>query len=201
MPRLNKFPNAKLFDANSRCNGTENEYKELIAGFIRAIKPEVAMETGVSQATSTMVIGRALRRNGFGKLISIEARGEIAKAARVKLQTEGVPVEIKIGKSLAVIAQHPADQKIGFAYFDTTTEMQWREFELCLERHLFEEWAIATFHDSARTINRPSLRDRHARAMREEIDRLCDLYRLPRRINMPYSRGLTIVQIPGGPEL
>lgn len=53
-------------------NAVELEVGELLHSLVRAVKPNVIVETGTHKGFSSLMIAEAIRRNGFGHLYSID---------------------------------------------------------------------------------------------------------------------------------
>lgn len=65
--------------ANEMC--MEREVQEFVWGLVRALKPNLVVETGSYHGSTAEVIGNALEDNGCGHLLSIERDSELANAA------------------------------------------------------------------------------------------------------------------------
>lgn len=119
---------------------TEVEVSELVATFVRALQPELVVETGTCVGLTALMIGQALAANGHGRLVSLEVNDELAAGAR---QTcAGLPVEILTMSSMDYVPGEP----IGFAWFDSLLSLRVAEFER------FRPWltagTIVGFHDT-----------------------------------------------------
>lgn len=122
-------------------DSTEFEVLELIAGFIRALQPEVVVETGTAFGYGAEAIGNALFTNRHGKLYTFEVDQERCSIARRRC--EGLPVHVV---NLDVRQVQP-EEKINFAFFDSLTELREGEY-----RHLYPfipKGSIVCFHDAA----------------------------------------------------
>lgn len=93
--------------------GTEDEVTELVAAMVRALQPELVVETGTHLGATAEAIGRALRRNGHGHLITLEVDRYIAAQAAVRVH--GLPVDVRAQSSLTFTPPGPID----FAWFDS----------------------------------------------------------------------------------
>lgn len=94
-------------------SSTEIEVSEFIGGLVRLIQPELCVETGTYRGQTSEFIGRALKKNGHGKLITLETDGDCCEAA--KGRCGGLPVEV-----LAMAAESwtpPGD--IDFLFLDS----------------------------------------------------------------------------------
>lgn len=120
---------------------TEIEVSELVAGFVRALQPELVVETGTCLGQTAWAIGEALRANGHGQLMTIETDPDRAAAAR--RACFDLPVSVLCMSSLDFIPPSP----IGFAWLDSRIELRVAEFELF--RPYLGVGAIVGFHDTA----------------------------------------------------
>lgn len=132
-------------------HATEAEVTELVAAMVRALQPELVVETGTHTAATAIAIGRALARNGHGRLVTIELNAaKAAKAteaiARDFIETDAgpspLPVTVVAGDSRAYTPEQPVD----FAFFDSSFDARVPEY-----RHLrasFSPRAVVMFHDT-----------------------------------------------------
>lgn len=118
---------------------TEHEVTELVAAFVRALQPEVAVETGTWAGQTTRAIGVALQRNGHGHLYAVEMDAGHADQARA--QCRDLPVTVVHASSTAWDA--PAG--IGFAFVDGDTD-RCAEVSYLLDKML--PGAIIGVHDT-----------------------------------------------------
>jgi hypothetical protein len=119
---------------------TEHEVTELVAAFVRALQPEIVIETGANTGQTTEAIGRALAANGHGHLYSLEIDETLAvKAAE---RCEGLPVTVIRGDSLSWTPPGEA----GFAWLDSETGI--RHLELLRYRRFLTAGAIVGIHDT-----------------------------------------------------
>jgi len=95
---------------------TEEEVIELVAAFVRALQPEVAVECGTWTGTCTQAMGQALKRNGHGTLYAVEL--DVNMAQRAADRCRDLPVTVIHGSSTAWTP--PAG--IGFAWVDGATD-------------------------------------------------------------------------------
>lgn len=156
-------------------DSTEFEVSELVAGFVRALQPEVVVETGTAWGQTAQVIGRALERNGHGHLYTLEPDERRAEFSDDRCN--GLPVTVVRQESMAWIP--PAE--IGFAWFDSLIQLRVPEF------HYFKPWmapgAVVGFHDTG-----PQHR------LRPGIDAL-EGKRLLRPIFLPTPRGVAFAEV------
>jgi methyltransferase family protein len=120
-------------------DATEHEVTELVAAFVRALQPEVAVETGSYLGQTSEAIGRALKRNGHGRLYTVEH--DPARAASARDRCAGLPVEVVTGDSHS----WPAPEGIGFAWIDGSWD---RASEISHLLPGFIPGAIVGMHDA-----------------------------------------------------
>lgn len=124
-------------------DSTEIEVSELIAAFVRALQPDVVVETGAAWGQTTRLIGQALQRNGHGSLHSLEIDDE--RADYTIRQCEGLPVVVERVSSL----EYTPPAKVGFAFFDSLVPLRVPEFEHYLHHPGYTRGAFVAFHDTA----------------------------------------------------
>jgi len=103
-------------------DSTEIEVTELIAGFVRALQPELVVETGTAWGQTAQAIGRALHDNGHGQLYTLEpdeGRAEFSKG-----RCRGLPVTVVCERSLDWWPPGAVD----FAWFDSLLHLRVQEF-------------------------------------------------------------------------
>lgn len=132
-------PNPERWHA-SDAQSTEVEVTELVGAFIRALQPDYVVETGTCIGQTAWMIGMALQANGQGRLDTIELDPE--RAAHAAQQCSELPVTVHQMDTMSFTPAGP----IGFAWFDSETELRVPEFER------FRPWitpgAIVGFHDT-----------------------------------------------------
>jgi hypothetical protein len=119
---------------------TEHEVSELAGAFVRALQPEIVLETGSNSGQTTEAIGRALEVNGHGHLYSLEVNPELAVIAAERCH--GLPVSVIATDSLS----WTPPGEIGFAWLDSETGI--RHLELLRFRRWLAEGAIVGIHDT-----------------------------------------------------
>lgn len=155
---------------------TEFEVSELVAGFVRALQPDYVIETGTASAQTTYLIGRALRKNGHGRLVSLEIDPACVRAGQHMCRR--LPVEVRRQSSMEFTPEEPVD----FAWFDSF-ELRVLEFRRYLP--YMHARTIVGFHDTAI----PS-----ESALREGLASLID-EGLLRMIELPTPRGVAFAQV------
>lgn len=120
---------------------TETEVTELVASMVRALQPELVVETGTYRGDTMTAIGDALLRNRHGRLVTIETNPH--RAERARELAVGLPVEVVNGDSRTWTPDAPVD----FAFLDSSFDARPEEY-----RHLkqyFSPRAVVMFHDTA----------------------------------------------------
>lgn len=159
---------------------TEAEVTDLVAAMVVALQPEFVVETGTHTGTTALAIGRALARNGHGRLVTIEREplkaiqvGEFIARESVDTAAGPVPLPVTVvaGDSLAYVP----DQPIDFAFMDSAIDARVPEYRRFLP-HLSPR-AVVMFHDTG---------PHHALA--PQLDQVGDLD----LIYLPTPRGVAI---------
>jgi hypothetical protein len=152
-PTYERYPAESLYTAPSAfCaqpsfwhaadgDSAEFEVLELIAGFIRALQPDVVIETGSAFGYGAAMIGNALLANGHGRLYSLEVDPARAQVARQRVRR--LPVDIV---NIDSRSWQPPSANIGFAFFDSSLEARPIEFKRFVPFML--DGAIVAFHDT-----------------------------------------------------
>jgi hypothetical protein len=120
---------------------TEVEVLELLAAMVRALQPDLVVETGTHHGWGAHAIGSALRANGHGRLTTLEVDPVAHAIARVRCA--GLPVDCVLGDSLAYTPDRPVD----LAWFDSETLI--RADELTRFRPWMHARTVVGFHDTA----------------------------------------------------
>lgn len=126
-------------------DSTEIEVSMLVAAMVRALQPELVIETGTAWGQTTQMIGQALLDNGHGHLVSLEIEEQRLTYSRWychEMVCAGV-VSIVNCSSL----EYKPDDYVDFLFSDSNYELRVPELE-----H-FERWmserSMAMFHDTA----------------------------------------------------
>lgn len=145
--RESRFTHPKDFCRNPHLwhsadpDSTEYEVIELVAAFVRALQPEIVVETGSAFGYGSQAIGAALQANGHGELYSLEIDPKRVQIARTRII--GLPVHIVQGDSL----QWTPPAAVQFAFFDSFPEHRCPEF--LRYRPFMERGTVVAFHDAA----------------------------------------------------
>jgi len=95
---------------------------ELLAGFVRMLKPSIVVETGTYRAHTAIFLGEAVMTNGFGHVWTCDVEMGIAHLQRI----EGLPVTFVKCSSLDLPQLREAD----FVFSDSAQDTRAREYEL-----------------------------------------------------------------------
>lgn len=168
-------------------DSTECEVTELIAAFVRAIQPEVVIETGTAYGYTSAAIGEALLRNGHGKLYTLEPDNARRKFAQ-DLADEVNPrikefVEFLPTKSLDFT---PPGQ-IQFALFDSLYQLRVDEF--MRYKPYMKPGTIVTMHDWTSGIRK------HHIDIKKEIETRLVKPKLAKAVYVPSPRGLAVLEV------
>ncbi|MDA8343872.1 MAG: class I SAM-dependent methyltransferase [Thermaerobacter sp.] len=92
---------------------TEREVTELVGSLVRAVQPDYVVETGTAFGYTAQAIGEALRRNGHGRLVTIELNE--ARVMEAEERCAQLPVKVIRLHSLEFVPEEP----IQFAWLDS----------------------------------------------------------------------------------
>jgi hypothetical protein len=158
-------------------DSAEAEVTELVAAFVRALQPELVLETGAAYGATAAAIGGALRRNGHGRLLTLEV--DPARAAHAQRRCAGLPVEVLNVASLEYEPPAPLD----FVWLDSLLELRAEEF--LHFRPTMHAGTIVGFHDTGPHYE-----------VRAAVDALA-AEGLLRPVHLPTPRGATFAQVLG----
>jgi predicted O-methyltransferase YrrM len=120
---------------------TEVEVLELVGAFVRALQPEVVVETGTHRGFGAEAIGQALARNGHGHLFTLEIDERLHAEASERVV--GLPVTCLLMPAEDFTPPAPID----FAWFDSETNLRVSEF--LRYRPLMHDRTVVGFHDTS----------------------------------------------------
>jgi hypothetical protein len=120
-------------------DSAEIEVTALVAAFVRALRPNVVVETGSAFGQTAAAIGQVLAEAGVGVLHTVELDPERAAATRTRC--DGLPVKVEEMASL----DFEPPQGVDFAWFDSLLDLRVPEFLQYHDR--FSPGAIVGFHD------------------------------------------------------
>lgn len=139
MPRPG-CPHPELWHAHDGM-ATEIEVIELVAAFVRALQPEIVIETGTHRGFMAEAIGVALAQNGHGHLYSTEIDERLFDEAADRVT--GLPVTLLHHSSL----EHEPPGLIDFAWFDSETNLRVGEYNHY--RQWMHDRTVVAFHDTS----------------------------------------------------
>ena len=123
--------------------GVEQEVGALLYGLVRMTKPRICIETGTLVGDSAEWIGRALRDNGFGRLITCDIDPERIEPAIERLKELPVDVKQMHGQDLL-----DGSGMMDFVHIDSG-DPQCREKELMsLGDHNISPGGLVCWHDA-----------------------------------------------------
>lgn len=168
-------------------DSTECEVSELVGALVRAVQPDLVVETGTAFGYTTVQIGRALLANGHGRCVSLEVDAGRAAAATRRVDAAGVGdvVEIREQSSL----EFTPDGPVGFALFDSLYELRVDEFLRYRDLGALLPGTIVAFHDWT-----SGLRG-HYLDVRAEVDTRLVAPGLLQVVYVPTPRGLVIGEV------
>ena len=146
-----RFPNSRdnpdCKDASlwTAINGStaETEVSELVEAFVRALQPDLVVETGACDGITSRRIGKALLRNQHGKLVTFETDGDKVQAATAACRR--LPVQIV--PSPVWEWEPPSGEVVDFVFLDANQRHRVKEF-----KHL-RKWmnnkTVVAFHDTS----------------------------------------------------
>jgi Methyltransferase domain len=157
-------------------DSTESEVTDLVAAFVRALRPDVVVETGSAWGQTAEAIGRVLEEAGVGVLHTLEPNPERAFFTRERV--DGLPVLVHdVGSG----EWDPVDG-IDFAWLDSLHHLRVPEFRR-FRPHMSSR-AIVGFHDTGP----------HQGGLRDEILQLeHESQLLP--IFLPTPRGVCFAEV------
>lgn len=120
-------------------DSTEQEVSLLVGAFVRALQPELVVETGTAFGQTAEAIGAALVANEHGHLITYET--DPRRAALATDRCAGLPVTVINRSSL----DGSLERQIDFAWFDSLLHL--RRAEFLRFRQCMTTGAIVGFHD------------------------------------------------------
>jgi predicted O-methyltransferase YrrM len=124
---------------------TEVEVLKLLYSLVRAIKPQVIVETGTYLGAGTMWLAKAAKANGFGVVNSCDIGGHFIQEAQELLKREEVDgyAQLFVESGIQMIQRHSA---IGFAFLDSGINIRVDEAMMVLSR--LSSRGVIAVHDS-----------------------------------------------------
>lgn len=121
-------------------HSTEIEVSEMLAGLVRGLQPDYVIETGSAWGQTSEAIGKALKLNGHGKIVSLEVDDERVQYS--KNRCKGLPVQCLQMSSMDFVPE----EEIQFAFFDSLFPLRTLEFKRYYP--YMRKNSIVAFHDA-----------------------------------------------------
>lgn len=121
-------------------DSAEVEVSDLVAAFVRALRPDYVVETGTAFGQTAYAIGIVLAEAGVGHLYTVEVDHD--RVVQAQERCKDLPVTVVEKDSLEF---DPPDG-IGFAWFDSLLGLRIPEFRAYYKR--FAKHATVGFHDT-----------------------------------------------------
>jgi len=160
----------------------ELETLEFLYSIVRLLKPSLIVETGTWHGHSAVAVAKALRQNGFGKLVTFEIDTETCAVAKRRFEQENLTKFVELRNESPVTGS--VNGSIDLMLLDSELPLRISEFEHF--RHQLSPGAIAIFHDTSTT----------HRVVREGVEDLVEKGLLT-CVMFPSPRGLAICQYQG----
>lgn len=112
----------------------ERETAELLTALVRSFKPELILETGSYHGRSTRFLADACRRNGVGRVVTLEANADCAAEASRYLR-DFPEVQVVQSDSLAWLREY-SGPPFGLVFLDSDRYTRVEELRLLRERGL-----------------------------------------------------------------
>jgi len=157
----------------------EYEVLEFLRALVTTIKPSLVVETGTFLGVSTIWIARALRENGFGRIITCEYDPEVFARAKAKIEASDVAdlIECRNESSLDMKVEGTID----FLFSDS--DMPIREQEVRRYLPQLNPCGVIAMHDASSHLK--TVRDA---ALKLEAEGLISV------VLLPTPRGLVLAQ-------
>ena len=126
-------------------NTAEVETLEFLYSLVRLLKPNLVVETGTWHGHSAVAMGKALRQNGFGRIISLEIDPEVCAVAQRRVESEGLLPYVEVRNESSFAAVIP--KNIDVLLLDSELPIRGAEFEHF--RTKLRPESIVIFHDTS----------------------------------------------------
>lgn len=158
-----------------------------------ALKPLSVLETGTYVGKGSVSLARALRKNGTGRLTTVDSDANALSYARKNLETEQLSDWVDVVESDSFAFLETTDRRFDFALFDSVLSMRTEEIEICLRRGLLRPGSFFAIHDTSksRVNNWDFIADPDTPCFWYEFARISGI----RYVEFPYSRGLVLAQV------
>ena len=135
-------------------NTAEVETLEFLYSLARLVKPKLIVETGTWHGHAAVAFGRALRQNGFGRVVTYEIDPQVCEIAKCEVALAGLSEIVDIQNQSSM--QGAPGEQIGILLLDSELPLRASEFEHF--RGYLKDGAIVIFHDTS-TIHQIVRRD------------------------------------------
>lgn len=181
-------PKFKMFDDGA----VEVETGELVYGFVKRLKPQNCLSTGVYTGISDLFIAMALKENGFGHLEAIEYEQAHIDRANKLWNKMGLSEQITVIKSDSL--KFEPKKQYQFMFLDT--ELNLRLHELVKLFPYLDEGGYVFVHDVHRHLYKGNVNEDHPEIINypmgefpPEFDNLLKTDKL-KLFHFPGARGL-----------
>lgn len=174
-------------------DSTECEVSELVGALVRALQPDLVVETGTAFGYTALAIGQALVSNRHGRLVTLETDDDRRDEARklLRLHTPSLLAEddgpITLSE-LSSLEWDPTDARVDFAFFDSLYELRSAEFRRFRDLGALRAGSIVAFHDWTSRLRGQDF------DVRREIEQL-EAEALLRAIYLPTPRGVALAEV------
>lgn len=128
------------------CVSSEFEVMNFLQALVFLAKPKIILETGASRGKSTIFLAEALKRNGFGKVISLELKKENAEIVGKKIR------EWKLENYAEIVncnsMDYETNENIDLLFLDSDVKIRGKEYGKFSAN--LSEGAIVCFHDTSK---------------------------------------------------
>lgn len=182
---------AELFSSLDT-SSTEMEYLSLLYSLVLCLKPTMVLETGTFRGMGSMFMAKAMKKNGFGMVTSLEIFPKVAEVAKEQLRINALSGYVEVVRTDSVRFLRKTRLTFDFALFDSALPLRCKELRVCLNRNLLGPGTMAALHDTSRL-----------RTISDGVPDPCtmrywnELNSIPgiSIVQFPLSRGLTLVQV------
>jgi predicted O-methyltransferase YrrM len=137
--------------------GIEVETGELIYGFVRRLKPEAVLSTGIYTGISDLYIAQALKENGIGCLTALEF--EKFHISRAKDLWNKMGVAQYITAVLTLSLEYKPDKRYQMIFLDTEPQIRFQE--LVKFYPFLDEGGFIFIHDAPRNLTQGNINPDH----------------------------------------
>jgi predicted O-methyltransferase YrrM len=135
-------PRVDLWSAPD-CMSSECEVTEFLYALVRLLKPAIVVETGCFLGATSVAIGRALKINRHGRLLTCDLDAALVAQVRKVVSGLGLAVEVRHCASMTLIAKVP---QVDLAFVDSGAN---RVQEIRSLAPRISRFGIIALHDTA----------------------------------------------------